>query len=190
MTRAPLYTILDDGRIDTLKRVAETCARLPGAVAEVGVYSGGSLLWLSGMYPKKSIYGIDTFEGMPPVSEEDKHKQGDFGDVNYEKVRDALAKRCPNVILLKGFFPDDVVGKLPEEFAMIHVDCDIYTSVRDCCEFFWPRLVPGGMMVFDDPGMPSCPGAAKAFREFGFEGGKILGTEQGLQWLVQKNMEV
>ena len=189
MINRALTTILDDGRIDTLKRAAETCARLPGEIAEVGVYWGGSLLWLSGMYPKKSIYGIDTFEGMPPVAEVDKHKQGDFRDVDYEKVKTALAKRCPNVILLKGFFPDDVVDSLPEEFAMVHVDCDIYTSVKDCCEFFWPRLASGGMMIFDDPGMPSCPGARKAFQEFGFKakGGEILQTDDGLQWVVRKS---
>jgi O-methyltransferase len=185
--KVALTTILDDGRIDVLKNAAETCAALPGAIAEVGVYAGGSLMWMAGMYKKKTLYGIDTFEGMPPVSEYDKHHEGDFRDVDYEKIKTAMAKRCPNVILLKGFFPDDVVGVLPQEFAMVHVDCDIYTSVRDCCEFFWPRLVSGGMMVFDDPGMPSCPGAAKAFREFGFEGGKILCTEEGLSWVVRKN---
>ena len=187
MRDRPLVTILDDGRIDTLKDAAQVCAKLPGAVAEVGVYWGGSLMWLAGMYKKKSVYGIDTFEGTPPVSNEDKHRQGDFGGVDYEKVKTALAKRCPNVVLLKGFFPDDVVDSLPEEFSMVHVDCDIYTSVRDCCEFFWPRLVSGGMMVFDDPGYPSCPGAAKAFREFGFEGGKILSKDKFCSWVVRKN---
>ena len=34
------------------------------------------------------------------------------------------------------------------------------------CEFVYPRLVPGGMMVFDDYGFWSCPGARMAVDQF------------------------
>jgi O-methyltransferase len=49
---------------------------------------------------------------------------------------------------------------------MVHIDADIYQSVKDSCTFFYPRLESGGIMVFDDYGFPSCPGARKAVDEF------------------------
>ena len=38
--------------------------------------------------------------------------------------------------------------------------------VLDSCDFFYPRLTPGGMMLFDDYGFASCPGVRKAVDEF------------------------
>ena len=178
--------ITHNGKFRDLRMASELCSSVPGAVAEVGVYRGGSLAVLAKLFPGKSVYGVDTFDGMPAVVDDDIHEEGDFSDTDYEQVRDALCGAFLNVIVLKGFFPDDVVGVLPQEFAMVHVDCDIYTSVRDCCEFFWPRMVSGGVLVFDDPGFQTCPGARRAFSEFGFDGGEILSMGEGASWIVQK----
>jgi O-methyltransferase len=46
------------------------------------------------------------------------------------------------------------------------VDVDIYASVLSCCEYFFPRMVPGGVLVFDDYGMLTCEGAKIALDEF------------------------
>ena len=48
-----------------------------------------------------------------------------------------------------------------QRFAFVHVDVDLYSSVRDCCEFFYPRLSGGASMVFDDYGFPHYRDAAK-----------------------------
>ena len=82
-----------------------------------------------------------------------------------------------------GCFPDTATGLGDKRFAFVHVDADIYCSVHDACEFFYPRLVPGGVIVFDDYGFPSCPGARAAVDEF-FDGRPeqplYLGTGQAL----------
>jgi O-methyltransferase len=39
---------------------------------------------------------------------------------------------------------------------------DLYQSVLDSIEFVYPRLVPGGILVFDDYGFPSCTRAREA----------------------------
>ena len=51
-------------------------------------------------------------------------------------------------------------------FSFVHIDMDIYTSIRSACEFFYERMQPGGVLLFDDYGYPSCPGARKAVDEF------------------------
>ncbi len=53
-----------------------------------------------------------------------------------------------------------------ERVAWAHIDVDIYAAVRDCLEYLYPRMAPGGMIVLDDYGFPSCPGARRAVDEF------------------------
>ncbi len=48
----------------------------------------------------------------------------------------------------------------------MHVDVDLYRPTRDTVEFFYPRLSPGGVILFDDYGSAMCPGAARAVDEF------------------------
>jgi O-methyltransferase len=52
------------------------------------------------------------------------------------------------------------------QIAMVHIDLDIYRSIKDGLEFIWPRLSRGGFAVFDDYGFHSCPGARAAVDEF------------------------
>ena len=54
-------------------------------------------------------------------------------------------------------------------FCFVHIDVDILEPTRDSIEFFYPRMMPGGIMLFDDYGFTSCPGAKLAADVF-FEG--------------------
>ena len=54
-------------------------------------------------------------------------------------------------------------------FCFVHIDVDIYKSVMDCCTFFYPRMEKCGIMIFDDYGFLSCPGAKMAVDEFFYD---------------------
>jgi O-methyltransferase len=71
-----------------------------------------------------------------------------------------------NVQFGVGMFPATAGIAEDRKFALAHVDVDIEQSVRDCCEFFYPRVVAGGIMIFDDYGYRSCPGARAAVDDF------------------------
>ena len=43
---------------------------------------------------------------------------------------------------------------------------DLYEPIRDSLLFFFPRLVPGGVIVVDDYGTTDWPGVAKAVEPF------------------------
>ncbi|MFZ0215142.1 MAG: TylF/MycF/NovP-related O-methyltransferase, partial [Candidatus Dormiibacterota bacterium] len=64
-----------------------------------------------------------------------------------------------------GYIPDTFQGLDVQRIAWAHVDVDIYQSVLDCIDFIYPRLVPGGYMIFDDYGFPSCVSARRAVDE-------------------------
>ena len=47
-------------------------------------------------------------------------------------------------------------------FAFVHVDVDLFQPTYDSLKFFCERLVPGGVVVCDDYGFNTCPGARRA----------------------------
>jgi O-methyltransferase len=68
----------------------------------------------------------------------------------------------PNVHILAGVFPDETGAGLSEqEFRFCHIDVDVYQSAIDILEWVWPRLVPGGVVVYDDYGFPYCDGITR-----------------------------
>lgn len=166
---ASTLTLLTDEAMFNLYQVAQHVLDLDGDVAEVGVYRGGTGYLLGSVFDRqpRSVLLFDTFEGMPGSAdpEHDTHKEGDFADTSFEAVSRALVK-WPRVELVQGFFPDSAAPYTERSFAFAHIDVDIYRSVLDCCEFFYPRTEPGGALVFDDYGQRSCPGAKQAVDEF------------------------
>jgi O-methyltransferase len=163
------YTLVDWPRCYMLFQFAKQSAELPGDVAEVGVYRGGTARLLALTFAaraKKTLHLFDTFEGMPSTDATvDHHRKGDFADTSLDSVQRQL-EGCGDVRFYKGFFPDTAGPIQNSRFCMVHVDADIYQSVKDSCVFFYPRLEKRGIMVFDDYGFPSCPGARKAVDEF------------------------
>jgi len=158
----------------------------PGDCVEVGVFRGGSALVLASCFPERTFHLFDTFEGMPETDPTiDAHKPGSFGNTSLEEVRTRLAS-CPNVRIYPGFFPDTAGPIRDLSFSFVHVDVDIRRSVADCCEFFWPRLNPGGVIVSDDYGHLTCAGAKLAFDEFFTGREKILRTDFGTAFVIKR----
>jgi len=137
-----------------------------GDFAEVGVYKGGTAWLTAQTAPLKKFYLFDTFAGMPKTHDRiDYHKKGDFDDTSLESVKEFL-KECPHVQFYPGFFPQTAQGMGDKKFSYVHVDVDIYQSVKDCLEFFYPKMVSGGVMVFDDYEWKDCEGVKMAMDEF------------------------
>ena len=161
-------TMLSVPALYNLYQVALTVSKVPGDVAEVGVYRGGTALLLTRLLEDsdREEFFFDTFEGMPETHPDyDKHLTGDFADTSLPAVQRTLAGH-DRVHLVPGLFPQTAGVIEDRKFALAHVDVDIYQSVLDCSEFFYPRMSPGGAIVYDDYGQRSCPGARKAVDEF------------------------
>jgi GT2 family glycosyltransferase/MoaA/NifB/PqqE/SkfB family radical SAM enzyme/glycosyltransferase involved in cell wall biosynthesis len=158
-------TIVDSQLWEPLYRVCERVRHLPHSVAECGVYRGGSLRLLARALPDKTVWGFDTFAGMPAemVRDFDTHRAGDFGDTSYDQVA-AFLRDLNNVRLVQGVFPESFAQVPPDEkFCLVHLDCDQYDSYHAALDFFLPRLVEGGFIVIDD--YTHCEGARRAIDE-------------------------
>lgn len=168
------YTPCDKLRCFIIYQIAQNAFLLNGDIAEIGVYRGGTARIIAEVFNQKEkcsevcstllkkIHLFDTFSGMPPSdSEKDFHKEGDFSDTSLDLVKNSLIE-FDNIHFYKGIFPETAEPIMDTSFCLVHIDVDIYKSVLDCCDFFYPRMVQGGIMIFDDYGFLSCPGAKEA----------------------------
>ena len=149
--------------VNVLEEMARICAATPpGCFVEFGVYQGGSAWYLAQVAEAqgRELYLYDTFTGIPFKSEFDSHVPGDFGDTSEERVAEAI----PYAKIIKGVFPDSLVDMPP--IAFVHVDADQYESYKSALAVFVPRMVPGGLMIFDDYCLA---GASRALDESGLK---------------------
>jgi O-methyltransferase len=146
---------------------------IPGLIAEAGVYKGGCARLLATMFPDREILLFDSFEGMQENDQDPAggHKIGDFSDTSLDSVKNYLIDK-PNCRFHQGWFPDSASFLTDETFALVHADMDYYQSTVACIETFWPRMVTGGAMIFDDYEWVACPGVKKALNEY-FNDNKI-----------------
>jgi O-methyltransferase len=141
--------------------------RLPGDTAECGVYKGSSSYLicerLAGL--DKTHHVFDSFEGLSePVGIDGKlWSKGDLSAG--ESVVQATLKGFP-VKLYKGWIPARFAQVADKTFCYVHIDVDLFQPTLDSLEFFYPRMVPGGIILCDDYGFLTCPGARQAFNEF------------------------
>ena len=162
-------TIVSQDRLYILHSFVRHTAHIPGDLWECGVYQGGSAAVIAAsMRPGKRLVLFDTFTGLPGVDEAlDRHAEGDFADTSVAAVRDAVGGH-DFVDCVPGLIPETFKGRRDAVISFAHIDVDLYGSVWACCEFIYPRLSLGGVMVFDDYGFKDCPGARAAVdRYFG-----------------------
>ncbi len=51
---------------------------------------------------------------------------------------------------VKGPVEETIPGTMPDQIAVLRLDTDFYASTLHELEHLYPRLVPGGVIIFDD----------------------------------------
>jgi len=162
---------------------------LPGDLAECGCYVGTSAFFMAQASQHGTLYLFDSFQGLSNPDVVDQRTTKDVlpwsaGDLSTDEatLRHNLS-RYDSIEVLSGWIPkrfDDVANR---HFRVVHIDVDLYEPTRDSLEFFYPRLVQGGVIVMDDYGFATCPGATQAAHEFASRHGVgvlHLATGQGV----------
>jgi hypothetical protein len=67
---------------------------------------------------------------------------------------------------MQGFIPDRFNEINTVEFKFVHIDVDLYEPTKESLECFYSKMAIGGIILCDDYGFSSCPGAKKAFDDF------------------------
>ena len=116
-------------------------------VLEFGVFTGRTIKYIRENLPKNdfSVFGFDTFTGLPEDWEQAGVKKGLFDcDGNIPDVED--------VAFYKGLFKDTIPKYLAEArpIAFIHVDSDLPSSARLILNSLTQNIVKGTVILFDD----------------------------------------
>ena len=69
-------------------------------------------------------------------------------------------------IVKKGWFPETAKGLENERFCFVSLDTDLYDPILAGLEFFYPRMVNGGVILIDDYFDKLTIGVAKAVESF------------------------
>lgn len=153
--------------------LAKIAKNVDGDTAECGVRHGfSSFLILNSLsQPNKIHHLFDSFEGLSQPTLCDinldapiQWKKGDLS-VSLEEVRNKITT-YNNVIFYKGWIPERFSDVDELNFSLVHIDVDLYQPTRDSLNFFYPRMNKGGIIICDDYGSTSCPGAKIACDEF------------------------
>ena len=133
---------------------------------------------------RKKFYLIDTFAGLvvEQIDEEDTAAHyNDYPDI-YEFVRNAFGNYS-NVDVVRGAVPDVLQEIETGPVAYLSIDMNCVMPERAALEFFWPKMVTGGVVLLDDYGWRGHEAQKHSFDEFAAQvGAKILclPTGQGL----------
>jgi len=181
----------------TLIQFLKMIKDVPGATAECGVYKGESshIIMTLTEHQGRTHYCFDSFEGLSEPTQDDLtiSKYGFTWKHHDLKSSEDEAKRnlsnFRNVCFKKGWIPHRFSEIRNNRFAFVHIDVDLKQPTKDSISFFYPRMSPGGVIVIDDYGFESCPGARKATDEFMIDKPEVvlhLTTGQGVIIVKQK----
>ena len=121
----------------------------------------------------KHLHGFDSFEGLTVPDDRDiVSNDRTFKWNAYDMaVGEVIASHNLSAFegsftFYKGWIPERFNDIKDKNFSLVHIDVDLYEPTLATLEFFYPRMNLGGMIVCDDYGFESCPGARKAMDEF------------------------
>jgi hypothetical protein len=150
-----------------LRSLLSLAKGLPGDTAECGVWTGSSSWFICRALEGSGTthHGFDSFEGLSSPEPED----GPYwhaGDLR--TVEDTARSRLEgfDAILYPGWIPDRFDEVADRAFCFVHLDVDLYRPTLDSLEFFYERTLAGGILLFDDHGFITCPGATRAIDGF------------------------
>lgn len=159
-------------RINTLELAANEIYEnnVVGSIAEVGVYKGQFAKYLNQVFPDRTLYLFDTFEGFDEkdvnIEVKNKFSTGaqDFSNTSIETVLTKMVHK-DKCIVKKGWFPESLDG-LEDKFCFVSLDADLYKPIYDGLEYFYPRLSNGGYIFIHDYNNNEYAGSKQAVREY------------------------
>ncbi len=164
-----------DGRFASLVMTSREIRRnkVPGSIAEAGVYQGDFAKWINLLFPDRKLYLFDSFEGFQTeqvADQRDNAAQTDewiqmLKDTSVALVMDKMAYR--SLVTVKKVFVPDTFKGIEDTFAFVNLDMDLYQPTYDALVFFWPRLSRGGYIFVHDFGIYD--GIEEAVKQFCME---------------------
>jgi hypothetical protein len=177
------YSMVEKSLFSSIYYEKDKINILEGDIVECGVYKGGMSLFLTKLFPNKKVWLVDSYEeGFQDINNapyktdkiDDPHKKGypirnGQTGIPLEQVKEFFNNfgegTNPNVNYLKGFVKDVLEPSICpiDKISLLRVDVDAYSATREVLEFLYPKVVSGGMIIFDDANIDSARFAIEEF---------------------------
>ncbi len=154
------YTQVHPLRQENLLRLAleSESHNVPGAIVECGVLDGGTaaLMAQATSGSGRDVHLFDSWQGLPTTTEKDGEAAAvwtgeDIGSPNRViSIMKRLDVDLKRLRLHKGWFHETFPNVEIPKIALLHIDADLYESVKICLEKWVPSLAPGGYVQIDD----------------------------------------
>lgn len=155
---------------------------LAGHIAEVGVFRGSVSLFFAKLMLLHEPHTITQVHGFDWWREASNSDEGGASDIERGPAYDCLEPydRITQLIEVQGLQRWAVMHRLNIvsdlepffaehshlQFKLVLLDAGEYATVSRSIREFWPRLLPGGIMMFDQFNHEVAPGESRAVREF------------------------
>jgi hypothetical protein len=173
-------------RFVTLYELFKLVVGVKGSMIECGVFRGFSLMTWSHLSAvlepanlTRRIYGFDSFEGFPSVTEHDHNlrqtpARGELHSNSYDELvrlielydQDRFLGHIDKVHLIKGNVAETIPRFVQENphlvVSLLFLDVDLYEPTKIAIEQFWPRMPRGSVIALDQMDNPIWPGEARA----------------------------
>jgi O-methyltransferase len=150
-----------------------------GAFVEVGNWRGDTGCFIAQAaaffgIPDR-VYLCDKFERRQVASTNQRAEPGPVGESSKSVVDALIARlRLENVQVVPGIFPAETAPQVDEPgFRFAHI-CVDDQSAKEALEYLWPRLLPGGVVVFRYYGTYGCTSLTRLVNDEASRGDRIF----------------
>jgi len=140
---------------------------------------------------RKNFYLFDTFCGIPDeqVLPEERAMGLHLQNSDYEECFETVKRNFnpyPSVHLVRGKVPDVLPSQPIDKVCYLMLDMNISVPEKAALEYFWEKLVPGAIVLFDDYGWSGYIAQKSAHDAFAASRGtKILNLPTGQGMLIK-----
>tara|TARA_S200002703_G_scaffold150478_1_gene148871 strand:+ start:344 stop:1015 length:672 start_codon:yes stop_codon:yes gene_type:complete len=158
------------GKLASKLEFVEHVKEVPGDVVELGVFKGSGMMgWLKSLSQvsinHKNVVGFDFFDADSTVESvetsdqqvmESLFKDRGFDPDGYEVKLESILMNAGfgNFELVKGDVTETLEDYLESNpgfrASIVNFDLDVEEPTERCLELLWDRVVPGGVVIFDE----------------------------------------
>lgn len=172
---------------ERLFNLANQCSKFKDnkdvSFVECGIGNGGCLAVMKYIINEQQIYGFDSFETLPNITERDVEKLSPAQQKNHPTISvgklmgsldnvkhtfDLLDLSMENVNIVIGYVQNTLpkYKDIVKNIAILRLDCDWYEATKLCLEQLYDNVIEGGVIIIDDYGcFKGCQIAVNEFRK-------------------------
>jgi hypothetical protein len=161
--------------------LAKKCETVKGDFVECGIAMGSGIAIMKIACPDKTVWGYDSFQGIPMAGPKDTEQPG-VGPIENgtgelvssgitvhtrDQVNEILFQylkfKEDDFILVEGWVEETLPKMKPKKIAFLRLDMDLYNPTFVALEHLWGKLSKGGVLLVDDGNLA---GVVRACEDF------------------------